>query len=113
MRLTHTRLLVTDFPSCFRSYRDALGLSAQMGNENDPYAEFLTGSTTLALFGRPAMAEAIGDIEKPLDAVSHDRVALIFEVDDVDAVFAQLKGRGVEIAAEPQDRPGWGIRTAR
>ena len=31
MKLTHVRLLVTDFPACFRFYRDVMGLTATWG----------------------------------------------------------------------------------
>jgi catechol 2,3-dioxygenase-like lactoylglutathione lyase family enzyme len=59
-QFTHVRLLVADFPACFRFYRDVLGLEVGWGDENDGYADFKTGQTTIALFGRQEMAEAIG-----------------------------------------------------
>ena len=43
---------------------------------------------------------------------SGDRAMLVFEVPNVDARVAELKSRGVEIIAEPVDRPEWTVRTA-
>ena len=39
------------------------------------------------------------------------RFVLTIEVDDVDAMCAELTARGVELLNGPMDRP-WGIRTA-
>ena len=39
------------------------------------------------------------------------RFQLTIEVDDVDAICAELASRGVELLNGPMDRP-WGIRTA-
>ncbi len=47
-RFTHLRLLVDDFPACFRFYRDALGLTPAFGGEQDVYTEFTTGHTIIA-----------------------------------------------------------------
>ena len=111
-RLTHTRLLVTDFPACFRFYRDVLGFEVLWGEEGGDYADFRAGDAKLAIYWRDLMAEAVGEAAKPPDAQAQDRVALIFAVEDVDAACEQLTARGVEFVTEPQDRPDWGIRTA-
>lgn len=39
------------------------------------------------------------------------RMQFTVEVDDLDAMWAELAGRGVELLNGPMDRP-WGIRTA-
>jgi catechol 2,3-dioxygenase-like lactoylglutathione lyase family enzyme len=111
-RLTYARLLVADFPTAFRFYRDALGLTSTFGNENDVYADFDTGSATLALFRRDFMAGAVGTTGKPVEADCQDKIALIFEVEDVDATYEQLQAKGVSFVTVPQDRVEWGIRTA-
>jgi lactoylglutathione lyase len=106
VRLTHVRLLVDDFDACLRFYRDTFGfeVSAQYGD----YAELRAGDALLALFPRTTMAEAVGF--DPLAA--GDRVALVFHVGDVDTALADLRERGAPVAAEPQDRPDWGLRVA-
>lgn len=111
-RLTHVRLLVQDYPACFRFYRDVLDFEVAWGEEHGQYADFRAGDATLALYKRELMAEAVGTSDRPADVDAQDRAALIFEIEDVDAAWEQLKARGVRFVTEPQDRPDWGIRTA-
>jgi catechol 2,3-dioxygenase-like lactoylglutathione lyase family enzyme len=108
VELTHVRLLVDDFAACFRFYRDAMGLTAHVGDESDTYAEFRAGDVLLGLFGRTEMAEAVGF--DPLAA--GDRVSLCFAVENVDEALAELRERGAVVVGEPQDRASWGLRVA-
>ncbi|MDP2950709.1 MAG: VOC family protein [Chloroflexota bacterium] len=112
MRLTHVRLLVADYPTCFRFYRDVMGFPVAWGDENGPYADFRAGEAMLALYDRRLMAEAVGTDDRPLTANAMDRCALIFAVESVDGDFDALRSRGVVFETDPQDRPAWGIRTA-
>lgn len=111
-RSPHVRLLVSDFPACFRFYRDVLRFPARFGSEDDVYTEFSVGDQTLALFRRDLMAEAVGAAGQPATAEAQDRAVLVFATDDVDRAAAQMRARGVALAAEPQDRSEWGVRTA-
>lgn len=110
-QLAYTRLLVSRFRECFRFYRDLLGLKATYGEEDGPYADFEAGSTTLALFERKLMAEAVGNTGLPPHAECQDRVALIFSVPDLDKAYEQLQRKGVRFITQPTDRIEWGIRT--
>ena len=112
MRLTNVRLLVANYRTCFRFYRDVLGFDVAWGDEEGQYAEFKTGDGVVALYKRELMAEAVGTTEKPADADAQDRAAVIFEVEDVDIACEQLRAQGVELVTQPQDRPDWGVRTA-
>jgi len=112
LEFTHVRLLVADLRACFRFYRDVLDFDVLWGEEDGNYASFKTGPTTLALYKRPLMAEAVGTADKPPHADCQDRVALILAVDDVDEAYQQLTEREVAFATGPLDRPDWGIRTA-
>lgn len=112
MRLTHVRLLVTDYPACFRFYRDVLGLPVGFGDENGPYGDFDAGGVFIALYDRRLMDEAIGGTGKPLSAEAMDRVLLSIAVDSVDEAHDALRAKGVSFVAAPLDRPDWGIRTA-
>ena len=58
------------------------------------------------------MAGVIGASNKPADADCQDKAAFIFEVENIDAAYAQLQTKGVVFIPEPQDRKEWGIRTA-
>ncbi len=113
MRLTHIRLLVKDFDACFRFYRDVMSFEVLWGEEGSGYADFHAGANVhLALFGRQAMAKAIGAADVPLEANCQDRAMLIFEVNDLEATVAQLKAKGAQFVTGIEDHPGWGIRTA-
>jgi catechol 2,3-dioxygenase-like lactoylglutathione lyase family enzyme len=113
VKFNQVRLLVTNFDGCFRFYRDVLALPVGFDNEGDVYADFkLGGDLTLALFERQAMAQAVGASDLPATADSQDRVSLTFAVDDLQAAVAHLQAHGVELVAEPADRPEWGMRTA-
>ena len=111
-KFEYTRLLVMNFKACFLFYRDIMGFKATYGSENDVYADFDTGATTIALFGRQNMSEAIATTNLPLQAKAQDAVCLCFGVENVDAACEELKQKGVGLVAEPTDRTGWGIRTA-
>jgi lactoylglutathione lyase len=106
MRLTHARLLVEDFPACFRFYRDVVGLEPTWGAEDGTYADFLAGGATLALFVRSGM-DGRSKLRPPGDGSM-----LVFEVDDVDAVAERVRSGAAALEAEPHDEPDWGIRVA-
>jgi lactoylglutathione lyase len=108
----HTRLLVADFPATFRFYRDVMGFKPTYGDENDVYADFDTGSGSLALFVRSFMAQSIGTSSYSAEKNLQDSIALIFGVEDVDATCQELREKGVTLVAQPEDHPDWGIRTA-
>jgi catechol 2,3-dioxygenase-like lactoylglutathione lyase family enzyme len=113
VKLTHIRLLVTEFDACVRFYRDILGLEAIWGEEGSGYASFRAGDgSLLALFGREAMAAAIDNHEAPVRAAGQDRAMLIFEAADLAGTFAALKAKRVTFLSEIEDQPEWGIRTA-
>ncbi len=121
MLLTHTRLLVANFPACFRFYRDILQMRPTWGDEADSYASFTHGQDalgqnaqepSLAIFQREAMSETIGTSNLPLDAAAQDRFMLIVRVADVDAEVERIRKLGVKILQEPRDFPNWGYRGA-
>jgi catechol 2,3-dioxygenase-like lactoylglutathione lyase family enzyme len=109
--LTHVRLLVSDYPTCFGFYKDVLGLEVALGDEESSYAEFEAGSVRLALFSRKEMDAALG-VSSETGTRAQDQVAVILRVDDVDRACSDLAAAGIELLTEPQDRPDWGIRTA-
>jgi len=111
-KLAYIRLLVSNFKACFHFYQDVLDFKATYGNEEDVYADFDTGSVTLALFSRSNMSEALGTEGLPAEIAVQDRACVVIAVDSVDGACQRLKSQGVSLVTEPQDRPGWGIRTA-
>ncbi len=109
-RSPHIRLLVSDFPACFRFYRDTLGFVPVFGSEDDVYTDFETGGQGIALFTRALMAEAVGSEDAPVDA--QDAAVLVLATANVDEAADALRAKGVQLVTEPTDRPLWGIRTA-
>lgn len=112
LKLDYNRLLVADYPACFRFYRDVMGFTPTYGLEADVYADFDTGGTTLALFKREFMASVVGTTGLPSSAPSQDRVVYTFGVTNVDEAWSDLKSKGLEFVTDPTDRAEWGIRTA-
>jgi uncharacterized glyoxalase superfamily protein PhnB len=64
----------------------------------------------LAISNREAIAKALSISTLPSEATSQDRVALVFNVENVDAAAKKLKKRGAHLLTEPKDYPDWGIR---
>jgi len=112
LTFTHTRLLVAEYGACFRFYRDSLGFEVAYGDEEGTYAEFETGSVSIALFDRDAMATTLGADDRAIHGDGSDRLSLVFAVESVDGTYRHLRERGVEFLTEPTDREGWMIRTA-
>jgi lactoylglutathione lyase len=109
VKLTFVRLLVDDFPACFRFYGDVMGFAPTLGDEHGGYADFDAGAeVSLALFIRRYQTDHIGTTE---DA-SGDKVVVVFQVDDVDRAIEALRERGAPVSAEPANRTDWGIRVA-
>ncbi len=112
MNCTHIRLMVDDFNACFRFYLEKLGLpTTYPADSSGPYAEFtLGGEKYLGLFDRGLMQDAL-DAGAGRDARSNDRIALCFEVADVDVEAKRLAALGVDVAVAPRDHEPWGMRT--
>jgi predicted enzyme related to lactoylglutathione lyase len=108
----YTRLMVSNFKVCFLFYRDVMGFKATFGTENDSYADFNTGSVSIALFDQQEMSAAVGTSNLPARADAQDKVCLVFSVDDVDATCQRLIKKGIQLSAQPTNHPDWGIRTA-
>ena len=111
MKYTFTRLLVdqADFQACFDFYKNVLGFKVTWGEGDNVYASFDTGSTNLAINAYWTVSEPL---HLPEERPKTDRSILIFEVEDVDAKYEELKTRGVIFTHPPEDRTEWGIRTA-
>lgn len=110
MKLTHIRLLVNDIEQCRSFYRDKLGFEETLAVVEGIYCEFNAGDCILALYKRELMESVAGVLmagEKPTD-----RVALTFEVEDVDATYQALTEKGVEFLTGPHDQEAWVLRVA-
>jgi len=101
-------LFVEDLEAAKQFYREVFGLPVAF--EDDDSVVFNFGNTIVNLLKATAARELI----EPAALASRGAGAsfqLTIEVDDVDALCAELTTRGVELLNGPMDRP-WGVRTA-
>ena len=97
-----------DLEATKRFYVEVFGLPVHY--EDDASAVFNFGNTLINLL----KASEARDLIAPAPVAPPEagaRVQFTIEVDDVDAMCAELAKRGVELLNGPMDRP-WGIRTA-
>ena len=101
-------LFVEDLDATKQFYGKVFGLPSVF--EDDDSAVFKFGSTLVNLLKATAARDLIEPaVVAPRDAGS--RFQFTIEVDDVDAMCAELASRGVHLLNGPIDRP-WGVRTA-
>jgi len=98
---------VSDMRRSVAFYRDALGLPLKF--ESPGWSEFQTGATTLALHAVPSGAHSPAAVEGGPRAGT---CSLGFSVEDLDATWETLKGRGVRFVMPPTDRTEEGILLA-
>jgi catechol 2,3-dioxygenase-like lactoylglutathione lyase family enzyme len=101
-------LFVEDLAAARQFYQQAFGLPVVF--EDPVSAVFKFGNTLVNLLQTTAVDELIA----PAKLASREagvRTVFTIEVDDVDAMCAQLAARGVTLLNGPMDRP-WGVRTA-
>jgi len=101
-------LFVEDLAVARRFYVEVFGLAVHY--EDDESAVFNFGNTLINLL----RTTAARDLIEPAAVAGPEagsRIQFTIDVDDVDAMCAELTRRGVELLNGPMDRP-WGIRTA-
>lgn len=101
-------LFVDDLAATKRFYQEVFGLPVVF--EDDNSAVFRFGSTLINLLNATEAPELIEPAPVAPQAAGA-RVLFTIQVDDVDAMCAELAARGVRLLNGPMDRP-WGIRTA-
>ncbi len=108
-RINAVVLFVTDLERTKAFYRDTLEMN--MTFEDEVGCGFELGSTLLLLLNIDGARDLLTN---EIVAEQHSAGAssqLVSFVDDVDAIYAELVGKGVEFVREPIDR-AWGLRTA-
>ena len=101
-------LFVEDLETTKQFYREVFGLP--LAFEDADSAVFKFKNTVINLLKTTAARELI----EPAVVATREagsRFQLTIEVDDVDAMCAELASRGVQMLNGPMNRP-WGIRTA-
>lgn len=109
MKLNYIPLIVGDFPAAVRFWRDVAKLPPTYSDEAMGFASFDTGSTTLLLLSSAlAQMNKIASSEQPQ---AHS-MYLSFQVEDVDATYADLLAGSATSVYEPQDFPHMQARQA-
>lgn len=101
-------LFVEDLDAAKKFYQDVFGLPVAF--EDDDSAVFKFSNMQVNLL----KTSAAGELIDPAEVATREagsRFQFTIEVDDVDAMCAELASRGVELLNGPIDRP-WGVRTA-
>ena len=101
-------LFVENLPATKRFYQEVFGLPVHF--EDDVSAVFDFGGTLVNLLQATEAPELIEPAAVAPPEVG-SRFQFTLNVDDVDAMCAELTARGVELLNGPIDRP-WGVRTA-
>ena len=100
MKFSSIRLLVSDFSASVSFWRDVMELSMTFGDETAHYAYFDAGNVALELFSRDNNAAAFGEATPVPKPTGHHAI-ISFQVDDVDATYADLVKRGATSFAPP------------
>ena len=101
-------LFVEDLQAAKSFYQEVFGVAVVFEDESSVAVRFQNVIINLL------RVENAQEIIEPGFVAARDsgsRFQLSIWVEDVDAVCAQLRGRGVKLLAGPKDRP-WGMRTA-
>lgn len=110
MKLNYIPLIVADFPAAVRFWRGVAKLTLTYSDEAMGFASFDTGSTTLLLVSRNTFASA-NEVVTPAQEQNHS-MYLSFQVDNVDATYADLIAGGATSVYEPRDFPNMQARQA-
>jgi catechol 2,3-dioxygenase-like lactoylglutathione lyase family enzyme len=106
--VTAITLFVDDLGAAREFYGRAFGLPVMYEDRNS--AVFNFGNTLINLLQAGEADALIGPAHVAAESAGA-RAQMTITVDDVDAIYSQLRARGVEFVNGPIDRP-WGIRTA-
>ena len=101
-------LFVEDLDAVKQYYAKVFGLPVVYEDPNS--AVFKFGNTMINLLKTESVNELIEPAKMASPTAGH-RFVFTIQVDDVDAMCAELTARGVKLLNGPMDRP-WGIRTA-
>ena len=105
-RVEHVAVAVRDMRASMKMLEETLGLELDYEERigDTRLAMYPVGETAIELLQAEGPASQVNDwIERNGESIYH----LCFEVDDIDAALAELKGKGVKLIDETP-RPGHG-----
>ena len=104
-----TLLFVKDIKRSRDFYETVLGLEFEHGNENS--ASFILGPDALLLLDSSGADDLLGAVDVEHDTARRASSVIVTSVADVDALYDELRAKGVEFIRAPEDRR-WGKRCA-
>ncbi|SEP63185.1 Uncharacterized conserved protein PhnB, glyoxalase superfamily [Lentzea xinjiangensis] len=114
MKLSHTFLFVHDQDAALAFYRDVIGLEVRTDESVEGYRWLTVGPAA-----QPDLEIGLSLIGPPVPPTDHEALnallakgslqGLIFELDDVDTKFEQVRAAGAEVMQEPIDQ-FYGVR---
>jgi catechol 2,3-dioxygenase-like lactoylglutathione lyase family enzyme len=114
MKLSHTFLFVHDQDAALKFYRDVVGLEVRTDESVEDYRWLTVGPA-----GQPDIEIGLSLVGPPVPPTDHETLnallakgslhGIIFEIDDVDAKFEQVRATGAEVLQEPIDQ-FYGVR---
>ena len=107
-KISAMSLFVEDLPATRAFYREVFGAEELFEDEVSVALRFDNLIINLLQASEAAELVSPGAVAGPRDGA---RFQLSIWVDDVDAVCAELEGRGVRLLQGPVDKP-WGMRVA-
>ena len=106
------RILADDVPTLYDFYSEKLGFKVTWGDRNGQYVSFSEPDNdriAFAIFSKSGMKEYQG-YTPPDDQKKSDQVVCCTSFDDVDAIYEDLKNKGIEFMGEPRNIPEWYMR---
>jgi catechol 2,3-dioxygenase-like lactoylglutathione lyase family enzyme len=114
MKLSHTFLFVHDQDAALKFYRDVVGLEVRTDESVEDYRWLTVGPAD-----QPDIEIGLSRIGPPVPPTDYEALnallakgslqGIIFEIDDVDAKFEQVRAAGAEVMQEPIDQ-FYGVR---
>jgi catechol 2,3-dioxygenase-like lactoylglutathione lyase family enzyme len=114
MKLSHTFLFVHDQDAALKFYRDVVGLKVRTDESVEDYRWLTVGPAD-----QPDIEIGLSRIGPPVPPTDYEALnallakgslqGIIFEIDDVDAKFEQVRAAGAEVMQEPIDQ-FYGVR---
>lgn len=111
MKLNDFRLLVNDFVASLHFWHEIVGLPVLFRDEHNIYAELEGGAVRLELLRADYFAASVGSSQPTLTQEGY-RGVIVFEVDDLEAAYADCVKRGASSLAPPHDHPAGFARIA-
>ncbi len=112
VRSAHTRLFVNDIAVCAQFYQDVLKFKPIALQIEKGYAEFEIANMRISLFSQREMAEILRTSNRPIADDAQDKVGLIFQVQNLDSIYHELRKAGVAFAEPPTQNNEFSLKVA-